>query len=136
MERPVSRHSYHYASYEQNRHSFGCEKNKVVKQSDDGSLTMIEANLASIPSSSRIGHSEEKFEKRTSGKKFASTIITLSRDDTTKDDNVTFRNKGLARAIDFSPTANAVTNDHENMDIGEEAIIVAPHQEVCMDCEI
>ncbi|KAF2620218.1 hypothetical protein F2Q68_00039973 [Brassica cretica] len=62
-----------------------------------------------------------------------------------KDDTVTFRDKVSARAINFSPTENVVSNDQEDgqiigalqdMDIGGSAIIVAPQQEAWMDCDV
>ncbi|KAF3532170.1 hypothetical protein DY000_02039329 [Brassica cretica] len=142
--------AYHrYALYEHTKQLTWRGKNKYVEQKGDESFVKNNENHASknqglMPSSSYIGQKEQPHDKRSSGKKIASTIITPSRDESTNDDNVTFRYKGITRAIDFSHTANVVSNDEEegqiigalqDMDMGEAAIIVAPQQEAWMECD-
>ncbi|CAF2073526.1 BnaC01g23110D [Brassica napus] len=147
--RPVSRHSHRYAPYEHTKQLTWRGKNKYVEQKGDESFVKNNENHASknqglMPSSSYIGQKEQPHDKRSSGKKIASTIFTPSRDESTNDDNVTFRYKGITRAIDVSHTANVVSNDEEegqilgalqDMDMGEAAIIVAPQQEAWMECD-
>lgn len=140
--RSSSRQSYRYAPYEHKKSFTWREKNKYLET--DGAER--ESRTQSfLPSSS---HNDQKMlirKVRSSGKRLASTIITPSRDNSTKDDNVTFRKKDIARAIDFSPTAKVLSNDQEDgqiigalqdMDIEDAAIIVAPHEDAWMDCEV
>ncbi|KAL0753504.1 hypothetical protein Bca101_091172 [Brassica carinata] len=151
--RSGSRHSYRYALYEHKKSQTWRQKNKQVELDGVKSSTKsgvsdhkyVSRSLGLPSSTSNNDQMDQIHEKRSSGRKLASTIITPSRDEYAKDDNVTFRNKVSARAINFSPTENVVSNDQEDgqiigalqdMDIRGSAIIVAPQQEAWMDCDV
>ena len=149
--RPVPRHSHRYAPYEHRNQLSWRERNKHVEKKGDDSFINKEDHATKTqglqPSSSYIGQTEQPHDKRSSGKKLASTIITPSRDEVSNDDNVTFRYKEITCAFDFSNTENVVPHDEDegqiigalqDMDMGEAgetAIIVAPQQEAWMECD-
>lgn len=80
------------------------------------------------------------------GRKLASIIITPSREDFASEINVTFHNKGAARAITFSPTEkdnlyNAPDNGQvvgtlQGMEIGDSTTIVDQQNETMVECDV
>ncbi|CAN7104515.1 unnamed protein product, partial [Brassica rapa subsp. narinosa] len=79
------------------------------------------------------------------GRKLASIIITPSREDFASEINITFRNKGAAHAITFSPTEkdilyNAPENGQvvgalQGMEIGDSTTMVDQQNETMVECD-
>ncbi|KAH0853835.1 hypothetical protein HID58_092823 [Brassica napus] len=132
--RPAPRHSRPYVPYEhKNEHKKLQTWREYDKRADFGKSVPDDP----ISSQLKVSHT---------GRKLASIIITPSREDFASEINVTFHNKGAARAITFSPTEkdnlyNAPDNGQvvgtlQGMEIGDSTTIVDQQNETMVECDV
>ncbi|CDY38564.1 BnaA05g12930D [Brassica napus] len=132
--RPAPRQSRPYVPYEhKNEHKKLQTRREYDKRADFGKSVPDDP----ISSQLKVSHT---------GRKLASIIITPSREDFASEINVTFHNKGAARAITFSPTEkdnlyNAPDNGQvvgtlQGMEIGDSTTIVDQQNETMVECDV